>query len=293
MNSECTEMTYGSQKLPIQFYRIPPENTNLPRFIFCHGVTMTGHDFEKVMYASAKIGFQPVSFDFPGHGKSGWAERQNYTYENHTELLSQIIAHTGHTPYVLVGTSMGGAIAQEYLGNPQTDTSNCMGLCLVDVGPHVPAPLMTKIYNNLNKPLAHQNREQAMQNISGLFSGMDFETDQARANYLKNKLIFENDEWRHEWDQNITHMLEAPIAHGGHNLHEQFKNIVAKNIPLMLVAGDRREVLNEETLAFMKAQAPQMEIEPRPKANHVPIFNTPEQMAGLLKFAKEKALVLN
>jgi pimeloyl-ACP methyl ester carboxylesterase len=97
--------------------------TPLPRargkaVLFVHGAGGNGHVWVDVLNRLSG-NHSPVAIDLPAHGRSGGLLAAN-SVEEYCEVVDKFIEITQFKPLVLVGHSMGGAIAQLYaLTHPQ------------------------------------------------------------------------------------------------------------------------------------------------------------------------------
>ena len=78
-------------------------------FLYVHGAGSNGH-FAHKMLDMLSANHSPLSFDFPGHGRSSGTEslKSVTAYSDFTYMLWKAL---GVRPVVIVGHSMGGAIA--------------------------------------------------------------------------------------------------------------------------------------------------------------------------------------
>jgi pimeloyl-ACP methyl ester carboxylesterase len=100
-----------------------------------HGAGGNGAQFEPL---AARLAAQhsPVAFDQPGHGRSGELDSLG-SIERMAAFASSFAEALSLPPRVLVGHSMGGAVAlQMALGSPES----VRALVLVGSGAHIPLP---------------------------------------------------------------------------------------------------------------------------------------------------------
>jgi len=101
-----------------------------PLIVLIHGLTGSSSDWEQTAQALAAAGWRIIAPDCPGHGGSEAPnEPEVYDPANVGDLLHALVLEQTHTPAVLVGNSMGGAIAQEYAIRHRRDAR---ALVLVD-----------------------------------------------------------------------------------------------------------------------------------------------------------------
>lgn len=95
-----------------------PELNRGELLLFIHGDGSNGHTWYRQLDAFAPA-HSPLAFDFPGHGRSGGIESL-LSIEAYRDCLGAFVQALALRPAVLVGWSMGGAVAVAYaLAHPQ------------------------------------------------------------------------------------------------------------------------------------------------------------------------------
>ncbi|MFZ1989758.1 MAG: alpha/beta hydrolase [Alphaproteobacteria bacterium] len=98
--------------------------------ILIHGLLANADDWESTASALVTAGWRTLAPDCPGHGDSSAPREPNaYDLVRVADLLHGLAVALGCAPAVIVGNSMGGAIAQEYAIRYSRDVS---ALVLVD-----------------------------------------------------------------------------------------------------------------------------------------------------------------
>jgi pimeloyl-ACP methyl ester carboxylesterase len=101
--------------------------------VLLHGGGLTAHTWDLVC-----LGLRPtyhcIAPDLRGHGDTSWSPERRYTMADHRADLEGLIAHLGLDRFVLVGMSLGGAVAMNYAGH---HPDKLTALVLVDVGPEM------------------------------------------------------------------------------------------------------------------------------------------------------------
>jgi len=105
----------GSHQVVVQRFEHPePRGTA----IVCHGyydhVGLYGYLIEFLLEQSLTV----VTFDQPGHGLSSGERANISSFDEYVQVLSDVIVHYQASlpgPWYIIGQSMGGAIAMEYL----------------------------------------------------------------------------------------------------------------------------------------------------------------------------------
>src|ERR1700677_1333533 len=103
-----------------------------PAVILLHGGGQTRHSWGTTLRALAGAGYHVVNFDARGHGQSAWSSDGAYSVETRSLDLKAVLAHI-HTPYALVGASMGGLTALYTIST--TFDPRVAALILVDIVP--------------------------------------------------------------------------------------------------------------------------------------------------------------
>src|SRR5262249_28428574 len=94
---------------------LPDVVPNLSRgeFLVCvHGAGSNGNTWHRQLAAFAER-HSPLAFDFPGHGRSGGTESLK-SIVAYRDCLAAFLDALRARPCVLVGRSMGGAVAMDY-----------------------------------------------------------------------------------------------------------------------------------------------------------------------------------
>jgi len=111
-----------------------------------HGLTGSSADWESTAGALAPAGWRVIAPDCPGHGDSfAPTEPGDYELGRVADLLHRLAAELAQVPAIMVGNSMGGAIAQEYAIKHGHDVS---ALVLVDSAGDMRRPIA--------RPAGHQ-----------------------------------------------------------------------------------------------------------------------------------------
>lgn len=97
---------------------VGPDLSRGELLLFVHAAGSNGNTWQRQLAAFGEQ-HSPLAFDFPGHGRSGGTESLK-SIAAYRDCLAAFIDRLRLRPGVLVGRSMGGAIAMEYaLAHPQ------------------------------------------------------------------------------------------------------------------------------------------------------------------------------
>lgn len=85
-----------------------------PVVLLIHGVGGSGENWSEITQLLADRGVHVVVADLPGHGKSA-KDRGDYSLGAMASALRDLLDHLGHQRAVLVGHSLGGGIAMQFV----------------------------------------------------------------------------------------------------------------------------------------------------------------------------------
>lgn len=99
-------ITHGSGT--VHFWDSGPVR-DLPTVVFLHGLASTARHTWGGVLGSFRDSYRILAPDLPGHGRLG---RQKFSMRGAAEYVKSILTVAGVAEYVVVGHSMGGAVAQ-------------------------------------------------------------------------------------------------------------------------------------------------------------------------------------
>jgi len=114
---------------------VTPDLSQGELLLFVHAAGSNGNTWNRQLSAFAGT-HSPLAFDFPGHGRSGGTESLK-SIDAYRDFLAELIDALRLRPSVLIGRSMGGAIALAYaLAHPE----RVRALVLVATAAHFELP---------------------------------------------------------------------------------------------------------------------------------------------------------
>jgi pimeloyl-ACP methyl ester carboxylesterase len=258
--------------------------------VFClHGLTRNSKDFEDVAPFIAATGRRVIVPDVRGRGRSARDPKpMNYQPLTYARDVADLAKALGIVRAVFVGTSMGGLITMTLAA---VEPKLVAAAVLNDIGPEVAKPGLIRIASYTSKKVQIDNWEDAAAYIRGI-----------------NEVAFPHfgvEDWRRfarrtfrtgldgkpqlDYDPDIS----VPIKAAGPkaltpNLWPVFKKL-AKNRPLLLVRGERSDLLDEAISAKMRKAAPHMGYVEVPGIGHAPMLSEPEPKAAILDFLERAA----
>ncbi|KWF20569.1 alpha/beta fold hydrolase [Burkholderia pseudomultivorans] len=231
---------------------------NGPLVLMLHGVGQTRHAWGGTGKMLGAAGYHAIALDARGHGDSAWAHDGDYSRDAMIRDLQCVIAAVGQRRPVLIGASMGGITSLLAVGENKVDAR---ALVLVDIAVHVEAAGVDRVngfmshyaggFATLDEVAEAINRYRPRpgrpRNLSGL---------------AKNVRIGADGRYYWHWDPKISDRQRDSIAR---------RTTAAQRItiPIMLVRGERSDVLSEDGVRRFKALCPHSEVVSVSKAGHM------------------------
>jgi pimeloyl-ACP methyl ester carboxylesterase len=224
--------------------------------LFIHGAGGNGHAWIDLLDRLSHD-HSPVAIDLPAHGRSGGLLAAN-SVEEYCDIVDKFIEVTEFKPCVLVGHSMGGAIAQMYaLKHPDT----LAGLVLSSTGARLrvlPETLELWQHASMGRPVNAYSRAAYSEKTS---------MDIVRKGWMEQR----------KTDPRVRHGDYVVCDH--FDLMAQIKEIKP---PTLVLCGSDDVVTPPKYAEFMRANIPGAQLEMIPDAGHAVYFEQPEAMARAL-----------
>lgn len=255
--------------------------------IAIHGLTRNSADFETIAPLIAQSGRRVLAIDVRGRGRSDRApDPMTYQPATYARDVLDLMQQAGIERAVFLGTSMGGLITMAVAA---VRSRAIAAAILNDVGPEVAAEGLARIAAYTGQPIETPTWAEAAayaQRTNGLAFPQYVESDwQAFAR----RIFTEGPEGAPvlNYDPDIM----APIRSAGTkalvpNLWPMFSRL-AKGRPVLLVRGERSDLLSEPIAAKMRKRAPKMDFVEVPGVGHAPMLDEPEAKAAIFPFLSE------
>jgi pimeloyl-ACP methyl ester carboxylesterase len=250
-----------------------------------HGLTRNARDWAEFAERYSPR-FRVLALDFRGRGGSDYdplpARYNLLTYAGDIiELLDQL----GIKQAIFVGTSLGGLVTMTIAAMaPQ----RIFATILNDVGPDVDPSGIDRILTYVGKDVRFQSWDAAADAIAANYgSSFDRYTHEDWVKMAKRNCREENDEIRFDYDMAIAEPFKTtgPTPHV--DLWPFFAALGQK--PLLVVRGEKSDLLTAATAARMREVAPGMKLAVVPGVGHAPELNEPEAVAVIGDFLDEIA----
>jgi pimeloyl-ACP methyl ester carboxylesterase len=233
--------------------------------LFIHGLTFDRSTWDPVVERLADR-FTCVAVDLPGHGGSGGSPQ---VLDDVALALHHLLGELGIEPPVVVGHSMGGAVAAICAAHHRV-----RGLVLVDSAPYVRP--VAAVVHQFESALRSENFRAAFEPIRETI-GVELLPEPQRTAILAGQRI-DQDLILGYWDELLSTTpdeLQARID----------RELKAISVPVLAVFG---QTIDAATREHLTGHLPSAEIEEWPGLGHLVHLMDPERFASrLAEFAKK------
>jgi pimeloyl-ACP methyl ester carboxylesterase len=233
------------------------------------GLTRNAKDFHALAQDIAKSRMV-ITLDYRGRGRSDYdPSPENYTPQTYLEDIRHILAALDVHHCIVVGTSLGGILAQ---GLCLTVPKLVHAIILNDIGPELDLQGLRHIQSYLSDPTPKNTWEDALATAKTMFAELNLTTDAdwhtVTANTYRQT---DSGQWVFDWDTAITKNLTArrPLP----DLWPLFHAIA--NRPLMCIRGGISKLLGAHTFTRMQLAKPQARYITQPHVGHAPTLAEP------------------
>ena len=216
--------------------------------VLMHGLTTSKDIYNDLTLDIIKQGFQVLSFDFYGRGKSDYVPNvssESLYVEQSLELIEKFMPTESKRDISLIGYSAGGAIAAMV----PDKLENCSSLILIaSTGvPQLPtSPVLISLLhtfennNKISSELKSEIEKQMLQELEVLPEG--------KTKDLALRIYDDLDIWNEETIDTVkNHLLSTGGYIGDKSINRIFENIGKKNIPTFIMSGSKDNWVSSES----------------------------------------------
>jgi pimeloyl-ACP methyl ester carboxylesterase len=261
-------------------YRDYPGASDRPPLLCLPGLTRNARDFAGFAERYSPR-FWVIALDFRGRAASDYdpvpARYNPMTYAGDViELLDQL----GISEAIFVGTSLGGLVTMVIAA---TAPQRIAAAIINDVGPDVDPAGIERILTYVGKDVRFSNWDEAADVISGNYgASFDRYTHEEWVKMAKRNCREENGEIRFDYDMAIAEPFRTAGPVPQADLWPLFAALGQK--PLLVVRGEKSDLLTAETAQKMQAVAPGMKLAVVAGVGHAPELSEPEAVAAIDEF---------
>jgi len=206
-----------------------------PPVLLLHGGGQTRQAWGGAVTEGARRGYHMITLDLRGHGDSDWAPEGDYRLRTCAADIARIVQELPHPP-TIVGASMGGMVALEYVGAGGPLKS----LVLVDIAPRVEEKGTSRVAGFMrdSAPRGFADLDEAADTVAAYLPNR--KRPRNTSGLMKNLRLREDGRLYWHWDP----MILGPDM--GAKPDEQSLRAAAMslNVPALLVRGRESDVLS-------------------------------------------------
>ena len=274
-------LTPNGVKLHFQDWSAPP---GAPTLLMVHGITMQSHAFDPVA-ALLKERYRCVALDLRGHGDSARAEPPDYGYSAYAQDVLALLDALGIDRVNYLGTSLGGRIAMTIA---ERHPERLGRVALNDISPEHAGAGLARIGKVIG------GERPAFPSVEAYVEQVLF----AYAPHVKAlpmDMVVKSARWhlrevegglRPKFDPRALRRLgdQAALEEGTRMLWRGFR---AMRGPLLLLRGERSDILLPEAARRMQEAQPAMRLVEIPGVGHAPTLVEPAARQALEAFFSE------
>ena len=224
--------------------------------------------------------FRVLVLEFRGRADSEYdPQPMRYNPLTYAADVVELLDHLGIPQAIFVGTSLGGLVTMTIAA---TAPQRIAAAILNDIGPEITPAGLDRIRSYVGKDIRFESWDDAAERIAenvGRIPASYTHEDWVRA--ARRVCREENGEIRFDYDMAIVIPFEAAPA-PTIDMWPLFAAVAQK--PLLIVRGERSDLLSAEAAIKMKAAAPDTKFVVVPGVGHAPELNEPEAVAAIDEF---------
>jgi pimeloyl-ACP methyl ester carboxylesterase len=257
--------------------------------ICLHGLTRNSKDFEDVAPYIAASGRRVIVADVRGRGRSARDPKpMNYQPPVYARDVIALADQLGISRAVFVGTSMGGLITMAVAA---MKPSLVAASILNDIGPEVAKAGLIRVagYAGAGASIETWDDAVAYTRRTNETAFPDLGDDEWRAFARRVFRTGPNGKPALDYDPDISVPIKAAGAKALAPKLWPFFRKLAKDRPLLVVRGERSDLLDPPILAKMRKVVPAMDYVEAPGVGHAPMLTEAPVKAAILRFLDKAA----
>ena len=261
-------------------YRDYPGSADRPPLLCLHGLTRNSRDFAEIAERYSPR-FRVLALEFRGRADSDYdPQPMRYNPLTYAADVIQLLDQLEIDQAIFLGTSLGGLVTMAVAA---TAPQRIAAAILNDVGPDVDPGGVGRILTYVGNDVRFASWDEAARTISGNYGGA-FEryTHEDWVKMAKRNCREENGEVRFDYDMAIAEPFKSSGPTPNVDLWPFFTALAEK--PVLVVRGEKSDLLTAETAAKMQATAPNVKLAVVEGVGHAPELNEPEAVAAIDDF---------
>ena len=248
-------------------YRDYPGPADRPPILCLPGLTRNARDFEGLADRLAGD-WRVIAVDLRGRGESAYAkDPMSYAPLTYVQDIEALLEELGCDRFVSFGTSLGGIVTMLLAG---TARQRLVGALLNDVGPAIEAAGLARIRSYVGKASSWPTWMHAARAVAEANADVYPAYETADWLGMAKRLYRLNSSGRIvlDYDLRIAEPFRVPGNEAAPDMWPALDALAG--VPVLLVRGERSDVLGEATAARMAAALPEAELVTVPELGHAP-----------------------
>jgi pimeloyl-ACP methyl ester carboxylesterase len=255
---------------------------NAPAILLLHGLGTRASFWQPVMPRLVEAGYQVYALDLPGFGYTDLPNRL-YTPENIAELLNLFTRALGLEKVIVIGHSMGGAIAA---GFASIDPTSIKALVLVDAFGLSDdwIPVSPTILLDLALPSIYYRFTRQSERLIQSILEANFHVPE-RLNPAVLDMAIAEDWTGHGKSIEVVYGLGVSLAlrHQRRKLIQGLRsNFLQYGFPFLVIWGQHDRLIPISSAHHIKSEIPEIELRIIPDCGHVPPLEVTDEFNQLL-----------
>jgi pimeloyl-ACP methyl ester carboxylesterase len=270
--------------LRLHYRDYPGSGGNRPPLLCLPGLTRNARDFASLAerYSPA---FRVLVLEFRGRAGSQYdPQPMRYNPLTYARDTIELLDYLGIPQAIFIGTSLGGLVTMT-IGAMAPD--RIAATILNDIGPELSTAGLERIRSYVGRDVAFNTWDEAADTIAKNVGGVPEHYAHEDWVRMARRVCREQDgQIRFDYDMAIVVPFEAsptPTI----DMWPLFATLAQK--PLLVVRGEKSDLLSAEAAEKMQAAAPNMKIAVVPGVGHAPELDEPEAIAAIDAFLQSVA----
>jgi pimeloyl-ACP methyl ester carboxylesterase len=272
-------VTGGGGRLHYLEWRPPADREEPPTAVFLHGGGLNAHTWRRTIESLAGD-IRCIALDLRGHGDSDWHPDADYALESHAADVGATVEQLGLDWPVIVGMSLGGAVALTYAGGRP---ASLRGLVMIDSGPGGSREEGRRRLGDLME--GHQEYPSLDAAADrALAVNPDRDREQLRRSVARNMRETTQGTWTWKWDPRIR-WRSAPMsadeekAIADERSRRLWAAAAAVTCPTLVIRGGESDMFLEADARRTVAGIPNARLVTIPGAGHTVQADRPDELA--------------
>lgn len=261
-------------------YRDYAGNNERPPILCLPGLTRNARDFADLAERYSPR-YRVLALDFRGRALSDYdPEPARYHAMTYSADVVEMLDQLAIPEAIFIGTSLGGLVT---MATAVTAPQRIAAAVLNDVGPDVDPSGVERILTYVGKDVRYKSWDEAGEAVSKNYgASFDRYTHEDWVKMVKRNCREQNGEIRFDYDMAIAEPFKNVGATPAVDLWPFFTALGQK--PLLVVRGEKSDLLTAATAARMQEVAPHMKLAVVPGVGHAPELSEHEAVSAIDSF---------